>query len=68
MTSISPPNRRKNGQWAAFRTVLPLLWPKDAPAMRVRVAAAMGCLILAKLANLHEDGVAARAWVNRTGR
>jgi ABC-type transport system involved in Fe-S cluster assembly fused permease/ATPase subunit len=51
MTSISPPNRRKNGQWAAFRTVLPLLWPKDAPAMRVRVAAAMGCLILAKLAN-----------------
>ena len=51
MTSTSPPNRRKNGQWAAFRTVLPLLWPKGAPAMRVRVVAAVACLILAKLAN-----------------
>ena len=51
MTLTSPPNRRKNGQWAAFNTVLPLLWPKNAPAMRVRVVAAMACLILAKLAN-----------------
>ena len=51
MTLTSPPNRRKNGQWAAFRTVLPLLWPKGAPAMRVRVVAAVACLILAKLAN-----------------
>jgi ATP-binding cassette, subfamily B, heavy metal transporter len=51
MTSTSPPNRRKNGQWAAFRTVLPLLWPKGAPAMRVRVVAAVACLILAKVAN-----------------
>src|SRR4029077_19992363 len=51
MTSISQPNRRKNGQWAAFRTVLPLLWPKGAPAMRVRVVAAVLCLILAKVAN-----------------
>jgi ABC-type transport system involved in Fe-S cluster assembly fused permease/ATPase subunit len=51
MTFSSPPNRRKNGQWAAFSTVLPLLWPKGAPAMRVRVVAAMACLVLAKLAN-----------------
>ncbi|MFI5018701.1 MAG: ABCB family ABC transporter ATP-binding protein/permease [Dongiales bacterium] len=51
MTSISQPNRRKNGQWAAFRTVLPLLWPKGAPTMRVRVVAAVLCLILAKVAN-----------------
>ena len=51
MTSTSQPNRRKNGQWAAFSTVLPLLWPKGAPAMRVRVVAAVLCLILAKVAN-----------------
>jgi ABC-type transport system involved in Fe-S cluster assembly fused permease/ATPase subunit len=51
MTSTSASDRRKNGQWAAFRTVLPLLWPKGAPAMRVRVVAAMACLVLAKLAN-----------------
>src|SRR5215469_1570219 len=51
MTFIPAPNRRPRGQWAAVRTLLPLLWPKTQPAMRFRVVAALSCLLLAKLAN-----------------
>src|SRR5215472_1550434 len=43
---------RGGGQWAAVRTLLPLLWPKGEPAMRVRVAVAILCLLLAKGANI----------------
>ncbi len=52
MTSVSAPGRRRNGQWAAFRTLLPLLWPKGQADMRLRVVAALACLLLAKLANI----------------
>ena len=43
---------RGGGQWAAVRTLLPLLWPKGEAAMRVRVAVAILCLLLAKGANI----------------
>src|SRR5215469_2022940 len=43
---------RGGGQWAAVRTLLPLLWPKGETAMRVRVVMALSCLLIAKLANL----------------
>jgi len=43
---------RGGGQWAAVRTLLPLLWPKGETAMRVRVAVAILCLLLAKGANI----------------
>ena len=44
--------RRQNGQWAAFRTLLPLLWPKGQVDMRARVVAALVCLVFAKVANI----------------
>ena len=43
---------RGGGQWAAVRTLLPLLWPKGETAMRARVVAAIVCLLLAKAANI----------------
>ena len=43
---------RGGGQWAAVRTLLPLLWPKGEAAMRVRVTVAILCLLLAKGANI----------------
>ena len=43
---------RGGGQWAAVRTLLPLLWPKGETAMRARVVAAIVCLLLAKGANI----------------
>ncbi len=52
MSFLATTGRRRNGQWAALRTLLPLLWPKDQIDMRVRVAAALLCLLLAKLANI----------------
>ncbi len=42
-----------SGQLAAVRSVLPLLWPENAPEARLRVVAALGCLGLAKLANVY---------------
>ena len=47
-----PSRRRGGGQWAAVRTLLPLLWPKGETAMRARVAVAIVCLLLAKAANI----------------
>jgi ATP-binding cassette, subfamily B, heavy metal transporter len=52
MNTILTPRPQGGGQWAAVRTLLPLLWPKGETAMRVRVTAALGCLLLAKLANI----------------
>jgi len=38
--------------WRTISTLLPYLWPRDAPNMRLRVAIAMVLLVLAKLANV----------------
>jgi ATP-binding cassette subfamily B protein len=35
-----------------LRSLLPHLWPKDAPGIRVRVVVSLACLVLAKLANV----------------
>jgi len=52
MSFTAAPGPPARGQWAAFRTLLPLLWPKGELDMRARVVAAVGCLLLAKLANI----------------
>ncbi|HEX9448278.1 MAG TPA: ABC transporter ATP-binding protein/permease [Dongiaceae bacterium] len=41
------------GQWQAFKALLPHLWPKGQPELRVRVAIAMACLVISKLANVY---------------
>jgi ATP-binding cassette subfamily B protein len=46
----SPPAER--GQLQTLLSLLPWLWPKDEPVLRLRVATAMGCLVLAKAANV----------------
>jgi len=47
--------RKKDGgfEWAALRTLGRYLWPPGAVEMKVRVVAAISCLILAKLANVN---------------
>src|SRR5690349_8214834 len=44
---------RKLGERETIRSLLPYLWPRDATELRVRVVAAMVCLIIAKLANVY---------------
>ncbi len=39
--------------WQTIVSLLPYLWPKGDPAMRVRVVLAMGCLIMAKVATVY---------------
>ncbi|MCB1694381.1 MAG: ABC transporter ATP-binding protein/permease [Pseudomonadales bacterium] len=36
-----------------IRSVLPFLWPRDQPTMRLRVVLALGCLILGRSANVY---------------
>ena len=52
MTSPMTTPALRQGPWPALRALLPHLWPKGEPAMRVRVALALLCLVLAKAANL----------------
>jgi ATP-binding cassette subfamily B protein len=44
--------RRAAFQLGAIRTLLPHLWPSGAPELRLRVVLALGCLAVAKIANL----------------
>ncbi len=37
------------GHWSVFRGLLPFVWPKDRPDLRVRVMLAFGVLLIAKL-------------------
>ncbi|HYD29413.1 MAG TPA: ABC transporter ATP-binding protein/permease, partial [Azospirillaceae bacterium] len=41
------------GSGGTLATLMPYLWPKGATEMRVRVAVAIACLILAKVANIY---------------
>jgi len=45
--------RRNNGQWNAFRAILPHLWSRNGWPLRLRVLVALGCLIIAKIANIY---------------
>ncbi len=55
--SRKPDQRREPGlgwkdQLAVVRRVLPLLWPKDEPGLRLRVVAAFALILIAKLVNV----------------
>src|SRR6266536_617849 len=47
MTFAPAKPSRRHGQWVAFATLLPHLWPKGQFEMRARVALALLCLLLA---------------------
>jgi ABC-type transport system involved in Fe-S cluster assembly fused permease/ATPase subunit len=53
VTTTTPATKKRNGQWAAFATLLPHLWPRGQREMRLRVVVALACLALAKLANIY---------------
>ena len=46
------PSSKAHGQWAAFATLLPHLWPKGQIEMRARVVLALLCLAAAKFFNI----------------
>ncbi len=48
---LTEPNSPK-ADLNTVKTLLPHLWPKDSVELRVRVAAALACLLLAKLTNV----------------
>jgi ATP-binding cassette, subfamily B, heavy metal transporter len=41
------------GRWGALRALLPHLWPKGDPGLKLRVVTALLCLALAKLATIY---------------
>jgi ABC-type transport system involved in Fe-S cluster assembly fused permease/ATPase subunit len=45
--------RSPRGDLATIRTLLPYLWPRDEPGLRLRVVGAMACLLVAKLATVY---------------
>jgi ABC-type transport system involved in Fe-S cluster assembly fused permease/ATPase subunit len=49
----APAGPRRNGQWAAFVTLLPHLWPRGQVEMRARVVVAILCLVAAKAASIY---------------
>jgi len=48
---LTDPNAPK-ADLATIKTLLPHLWPRDSVELRVRVVAALACLLLAKLTNV----------------
>ena len=44
-----PYDGSRAGAWSILRRVAPYLWPRDAPAMRVRVVLAIAVLVVSKL-------------------
>ena len=52
MTSPTATPAARQGPWPALRALLPHLWPKGEPGLRLRVVLALCCLVLAKFANL----------------
>ena len=55
--SRKPDQRREPGlgwkdQLAVIRRVVPLLWPKDEPGLKLRVVAAFALILIAKLVNV----------------
>lgn len=43
----------KAGQWYAFKSLLPHLWPAGQWNLRARVLLAIACLVIAKIANIY---------------
>ncbi len=52
MTFPAAQSKKPHGQWAAFATLLPHLWPKGQYEMRARVVIALLCLAAAKFFNI----------------
>jgi len=49
----SPKPAGHQGQWQAFKALLPHLWPVGQPELRVRVVIALVCLVISKVANVY---------------
>ena len=49
------------GGWRALRSLLPYLWPRDAPSLRLRVVLAMAMLFAARVASVYIPVFYARA-------
>jgi len=49
----STPPRPHRDDLRTIRTLLPHLWPRQAPDLRIRVIGALACLLIAKLANVY---------------
>jgi ATP-binding cassette subfamily B protein len=49
----APAPAPKAGQWYAFKSLLPHLWPAGHWDLRARVLLAIGCLVIAKIANIY---------------
>ncbi len=47
----APPGKER-GQFHTLMTLLPWLWPREEPGLRLRVVAAIACLVVAKAANV----------------
>ncbi|BBK44523.1 ABC transporter ATP-binding protein [Allostella vacuolata] len=47
-----PPPGPRRSAWATVSGLLPYLWPRGETELRVRVVAALACLVLAKLVNV----------------
>ncbi|MDY0882437.1 ABCB family ABC transporter ATP-binding protein/permease [Dongia soli] len=52
-SSVPPTPTPKAGQWYAFKSLLPHLWPAGQWDLRVRVLLAIACLVIAKVANIY---------------
>ena len=51
MTLAEP--SRKHSQWDALKALLPHLWPRGDAELKLRVVLAVGCLVIAKVANVY---------------
>lgn len=49
---MSRPVAPERGQFRTLLSLLPWLWPRDEPGLRLRVVAALACLVVAKAANV----------------
>ncbi|HUF90544.1 MAG TPA: ABC transporter ATP-binding protein/permease [Gemmatimonadota bacterium] len=53
MSADRPPARKPAGDLATIRSLLPYLWPKGEPGLRLRVVLSLVCLLVAKLATVY---------------
>ncbi len=55
------PDQGATGGWHALRSLLPYLWPRGAPSLRLRVVLAMAMLLAARVASVYIPVFYARA-------
>ncbi|MBA4047124.1 MAG: metal ABC transporter permease [Sphingomonas sp.] len=59
-----PPNRAEPPLWPMVRRFLPYLWPKDQPALRVRIVIALLLIIASKIVQVYGAPFALQGVVN----